>query len=151
MVPKQNELCTNLNVSYKLTAIYKLLWHGVPKYCLLYFSQVISGQFLSDKKISTYVEVDMFGLPTDTHRRKFRTKTIANNGINPVYDEPPFLFKKVVIYRFCYTIFACHYSYFIGTSLEKTLCIGLQICQCVWTGLIELGYLPLYIFLFSVK
>nr|BAE91196.1 unnamed protein product [Macaca fascicularis] len=31
--------------------------------------QVISGQFLSDKKIGTYVEVDMYGLPTDTIRK----------------------------------------------------------------------------------
>ena len=30
--------------------------------------RVISGQFLSDKKIGTYVEVDMFGLPADTIR-----------------------------------------------------------------------------------
>jgi hypothetical protein len=30
--------------------------------------QVISGQFLSDKKVGTYVEVDMYGLPTDTIR-----------------------------------------------------------------------------------
>jgi hypothetical protein len=29
---------------------------------------VISGQFLSDKKVGTYVEVDMYGLPTDTIR-----------------------------------------------------------------------------------
>ena len=50
---------------------------------------------LSDKKIGTYVEVDMYGLPTDTHRKKFRTKTVPNNGINPVYDEKPFVFKKV--------------------------------------------------------
>uniref|UniRef100_A0A6Q2Z1W8 1-phosphatidylinositol 4,5-bisphosphate phosphodiesterase n=1 Tax=Esox lucius TaxID=8010 RepID=A0A6Q2Z1W8_ESOLU len=35
--------------------------------------QVFSGQFLSDKKIGTYVEVDMYGLPTDTIRKEFRT------------------------------------------------------------------------------
>ena len=64
-------------------------------FVLFIFSKVISGQMLSDKKIGTYVEVDMFGLPTDTHRKKFRTKTVPNNGINPVYDEKPFIFKKV--------------------------------------------------------
>ena len=37
----------------------------------------------------------MYGLPTDTVRKKFRTKTIPANGINPVYDEEPFVFKKV--------------------------------------------------------
>ncbi|ESO90162.1 hypothetical protein LOTGIDRAFT_123959 [Lottia gigantea] len=59
--------------------------------------RVISGQFLSDKKVGTYVELDMYGLPTDTVRKKFRTKVVPANGINPVYDEDPFVFKKVVL------------------------------------------------------
>ncbi|XP_014251862.1 1-phosphatidylinositol 4,5-bisphosphate phosphodiesterase classes I and II isoform X2 [Cimex lectularius] len=58
---------------------------------------VISGQFLTDKRCGTYVEVDMYGLPADTVRKKFRTKIVPNNGINPVYDEEPFVFKKVVL------------------------------------------------------
>jgi len=57
--------------------------------------QVISGQFLSDKKVGTYVEVDMYGLPTDTIRKEFRTRTVPNNGLNPVYNEEPFVFRKV--------------------------------------------------------
>lgn len=56
---------------------------------------VISGQFLTDKRVGTYVEVDMFGLPADTVRKRFRTKVVPNNGINPIYDEEPFVFKKV--------------------------------------------------------
>eukprot|EP00112_Aurelia_sp_Birch-Aquarium-sp1_P001907 Seg1208.8 transcript_id=Seg1208.8/GoldUCD/mRNA.D3Y31 product="1-phosphatidylinositol 4 5-bisphosphate phosphodiesterase beta-1" protein_id=Seg1208.8/GoldUCD/D3Y31 len=59
--------------------------------------KVISGQCLTEKKTGTYVEVDMFGLPADTVRRKFRTKVIQNNGLNPIYDEEPFLFKKVIL------------------------------------------------------
>ena len=59
--------------------------------------KVISGQMLSDKKINTCVEVDMYGLPTDTVRKKWKTKTVISNGINPVYDEEPFVFKKVVL------------------------------------------------------
>lgn len=59
--------------------------------------KVISGQFLSEKRVGTYVEVDMYGLPADTVRRRFRTKTIPANGINPFYDEDPFVFKKVVL------------------------------------------------------
>ena len=39
----------------------------------------------------------MYGLPTDTVRKRFRTKTIPNNGINPVWDEDTFVFKKVVL------------------------------------------------------
>uniref|UniRef100_A0ACB8GDY4 1-phosphatidylinositol 4,5-bisphosphate phosphodiesterase beta-4 n=1 Tax=Sphaerodactylus townsendi TaxID=933632 RepID=A0ACB8GDY4_9SAUR len=56
--------------------------------------QVISGQFLSDKKIGTYVEVDMYGLPTDTIRKEFRTRMVMNNGLNPVYNDESFVFRK---------------------------------------------------------
>ncbi|XP_075719181.1 1-phosphatidylinositol 4,5-bisphosphate phosphodiesterase beta-4 isoform X3 [Rhinoderma darwinii] len=59
--------------------------------------QVISGQFLSDKKIGTYVEVDMYGLPTDTIRKEFRTRMVMNNGLNPVYTEEAFVFRKVIL------------------------------------------------------
>lgn len=58
---------------------------------------VLSGQFLTDKKVGTYVEVDMFGLPADTVRKKFRTRIVRDNGINPCYGEEPFVFKKVVL------------------------------------------------------
>uniref|UniRef100_A0A8C1I0W8 1-phosphatidylinositol 4,5-bisphosphate phosphodiesterase n=1 Tax=Cyprinus carpio carpio TaxID=630221 RepID=A0A8C1I0W8_CYPCA len=59
--------------------------------------QVISGQFLSDKKIGTYVEVDMYGLPTDTIRKEFRTRMVMNNGLNPVYSGEAFVFRKVIL------------------------------------------------------
>ncbi|XP_039546976.1 1-phosphatidylinositol 4,5-bisphosphate phosphodiesterase beta-4 isoform X2 [Pimephales promelas] len=59
--------------------------------------QVISGQFLSDKKIGTYVEVDMYGLPTDTIRKEFRTRMVMNNGLNPVYNAESFVFRKVIL------------------------------------------------------
>ena len=64
--------------------------------------QVISGQFLSDKKVGTYVEVDMFGLPTDTIRKEKKTKvqmitlfihqfkspTASMHAIGPVSNMP---------------------------------------------------------------
>ncbi|XP_015748806.1 PREDICTED: 1-phosphatidylinositol 4,5-bisphosphate phosphodiesterase beta-1-like, partial [Acropora digitifera] len=59
--------------------------------------KVISGQCLYEKKVGTYVEVDMYGLPADSVRRKYKTKVVPNNTINPVYDEEPFEFKKVVL------------------------------------------------------
>ncbi|XP_043931726.1 1-phosphatidylinositol 4,5-bisphosphate phosphodiesterase beta-3 isoform X2 [Protopterus annectens] len=58
--------------------------------------KIISGQFLSEKKVGIYVEVDMFGLPVDT-KRKFRTKTSQGNSLNPVWDDEPFVFQKVVL------------------------------------------------------
>lgn len=57
---------------------------------------VISGQFLSERRGNTFVEVEMYGLPVDTLRRK-RTKVAQSNGINPTFDNKPFVFKKVVM------------------------------------------------------
>ncbi|XP_005380919.1 PREDICTED: 1-phosphatidylinositol 4,5-bisphosphate phosphodiesterase beta-1 [Chinchilla lanigera] len=59
--------------------------------------KIISGQFLSDKKVGTYVEVDMFGLPVDTRRKAFKTKTSQGNAVNPIWEEEPIVFKKVVL------------------------------------------------------
>ncbi|XP_021345453.1 1-phosphatidylinositol 4,5-bisphosphate phosphodiesterase beta-1-like isoform X4 [Mizuhopecten yessoensis] len=59
--------------------------------------KIISGSLLSEKKIGTYVEVEMYGLPTDTVRKKFKTNMVQNNGINPVYSSEPFVFEKVVL------------------------------------------------------
>uniref|UniRef100_A0A665TUB7 Phosphoinositide phospholipase C n=1 Tax=Echeneis naucrates TaxID=173247 RepID=A0A665TUB7_ECHNA len=58
--------------------------------------RVVSGQFLTDKKVGTYVEVDMFGLPADT-KRKFRTKTSNGNSLDPIWDDEPCIFNKVVL------------------------------------------------------
>ncbi|XP_071333869.1 1-phosphatidylinositol 4,5-bisphosphate phosphodiesterase beta-3 [Trachinotus anak] len=58
--------------------------------------RVISGQFLTDKKVGVYVEVDIFGLPADT-KRKYRTKTSNGNSLDPVWDDEMFIFNKVVL------------------------------------------------------
>ncbi|XP_067257952.1 1-phosphatidylinositol 4,5-bisphosphate phosphodiesterase beta-3 isoform X2 [Chanodichthys erythropterus] len=58
--------------------------------------KIISGQFLNDKKVGVYAEVDMFGLPADT-KRKYRTKTSNNNSLDPVWDDETFVFNKVVL------------------------------------------------------
>ncbi|XP_041927738.1 1-phosphatidylinositol 4,5-bisphosphate phosphodiesterase beta-1 isoform X1 [Alosa sapidissima] len=59
--------------------------------------KIISGQFLTDKKVGVYAEIDMFGLPVDTRRKAFKTKTSQSNAVNPVWDEEPIVFKKVVL------------------------------------------------------
>ncbi|XP_047440980.1 1-phosphatidylinositol 4,5-bisphosphate phosphodiesterase beta-3 [Mugil cephalus] len=58
--------------------------------------RVISGQFLTDKKVGVYVEVDIFGLPADT-KRKYRTKTSNGNSLDPVWEDETFVFNKVVL------------------------------------------------------
>ncbi|XP_007938700.1 1-phosphatidylinositol 4,5-bisphosphate phosphodiesterase beta-2 [Orycteropus afer afer] len=58
---------------------------------------VISGQFLSDRSVRTYVEVELFGLPGDPKRR-YRTKLSPSpNSINPVWKEEPFVFEKIMM------------------------------------------------------
>ena len=37
----------------------------------------------------------MFGLPVDTRRKAFKTKTSQGNAVNPVWEEEPIVFKKV--------------------------------------------------------
>uniref|UniRef100_A0A3Q0QRD6 Phosphoinositide phospholipase C n=1 Tax=Amphilophus citrinellus TaxID=61819 RepID=A0A3Q0QRD6_AMPCI len=60
--------------------------------------KVISGQFLTERRVGVYVEVEMFGLPADTRRKALKTKTSQNNNaINPVWDEEPIVFKKVIL------------------------------------------------------
>ena len=56
--------------------------------------QVVSGQFLTDKKVGVYVEVDIFGLPADT-KRKYRTRPSNGNSLDPVWDDDMFVFNKV--------------------------------------------------------
>ncbi|XP_021097509.1 1-phosphatidylinositol 4,5-bisphosphate phosphodiesterase beta-2 isoform X1 [Heterocephalus glaber] len=58
---------------------------------------VISGQFLSERSVRTYVEVELFGLPGDPKRR-YRTKlSPSSNSINPVWKEEPFVFEKILV------------------------------------------------------
>ncbi|XP_066510277.1 1-phosphatidylinositol 4,5-bisphosphate phosphodiesterase beta-2 [Hoplias malabaricus] len=58
--------------------------------------KVYSGQFLADKNVKTAVEVEVIGLPGDP-KRKFRTKwSPVPNAINPVWNEEPFVFEKIL-------------------------------------------------------
>ncbi|KAA0708139.1 1-phosphatidylinositol 4,5-bisphosphate phosphodiesterase beta-1 [Triplophysa tibetana] len=59
--------------------------------------KIISGQFLSDKRVGIYAEVEMYGLPADTKRKAFKTKTSQSNAVNPVWDEDPVVFKRVIL------------------------------------------------------
>ncbi len=70
---------------------------------------------MSDKKLGTYVEVDMYGLPADTVRKKFRTKTIPGNAICPVWDEESFVFKKVRRH-----FFIIRYSNYLRVDFQKS-------------------------------
>ena len=67
---------------------------------------VLSLQFFSETRLNTNVEVDMYGLPCDTIRKEFKTRTVASNGLVTIYnqqvnhDDPSangFVFRKVVM------------------------------------------------------
>ena len=62
---------------------------------VIFISLSSTGHLLTERKAGTYVEVDMYGLPADTVRRRFRTRTVTPNGINPIFNEDAFVFKKV--------------------------------------------------------
>ncbi|XP_074854939.1 1-phosphatidylinositol 4,5-bisphosphate phosphodiesterase beta-2 isoform X2 [Carettochelys insculpta] len=58
---------------------------------------ILSGQFLSERSVKTFVEVELFGLPGDP-KRKYRTKvTSSANSINPVWKEEAFVFEKIMM------------------------------------------------------
>ncbi|KAM4879949.1 LOW QUALITY PROTEIN: 1-phosphatidylinositol 4,5-bisphosphate phosphodiesterase beta-3 [Sylvia borin] len=57
--------------------------------------QVLSGQFLAERRCGVFVELEVFGLPVDT-RRRLRTRTCQGNPFNPVWDEEPLVLHKVV-------------------------------------------------------
>uniref|UniRef100_A0A8C2ZRP5 1-phosphatidylinositol 4,5-bisphosphate phosphodiesterase n=1 Tax=Cyclopterus lumpus TaxID=8103 RepID=A0A8C2ZRP5_CYCLU len=59
--------------------------------------KIYSGQFLSDKSVKTGVEVEVIGLPGDP-KKKHRTKwSTTPNAINPVWNEEPFVFEKILL------------------------------------------------------
>uniref|UniRef100_A0A8C1LM59 Phosphoinositide phospholipase C n=1 Tax=Cyprinus carpio TaxID=7962 RepID=A0A8C1LM59_CYPCA len=64
--------------------------------------KIYSGQFLSDKHVKTGVEVELIGLPKDP-KRKYRTKwSTTPNGINPEWNEEPFVFEKILLPEMAY-------------------------------------------------
>ncbi|KAK0411745.1 hypothetical protein QR680_005817 [Steinernema hermaphroditum] len=70
---------------------------------------IISGQLfnlVSDRKLSTYVEVDLYGLPSDSCKKLYKTRTVPNEGINPIfYDKPAnstFKFEKIILPEMAY-------------------------------------------------
>ncbi|XP_062499193.1 1-phosphatidylinositol 4,5-bisphosphate phosphodiesterase beta-1-like [Corticium candelabrum] len=59
--------------------------------------KIISGQMLCGHRCGTYVELEMYGLPTDTVRRRYKTRTVQSTQMNTVWNEEQWVFKKVVV------------------------------------------------------
>lgn len=51
---------------------------------------MISGQLfrlLCEKRPSVYVEVDLYGLPGDSRKKMFKTRTVMSDGLNTIFDD----------------------------------------------------------------
>ena len=92
----------------------------------------------------------MYGLPTDTIRKEFRTRTVPNNGLNPVYNEEPFVFRKVRMKELLDTwilvlveMQSCCVQLRVGVVVVRVLCVLLCyyvcVCGCVWFCVILCG------------
>ena len=58
--------------------------------------QVLSGYFLSDKKVGTYVTVDLYGLFEDSKGRSYKTGLFPSNGLNPIYNSEMCKFDRII-------------------------------------------------------
>ncbi|KAI6189685.1 1-phosphatidylinositol 4,5-bisphosphate phosphodiesterase [Aphelenchoides bicaudatus] len=64
---------------------------------------VISGQLfalLCEKRPSVYVEVDLYGLPGDSHKKMFKTRTVTSDGLNTIFMEGQnckFSLEKIIL------------------------------------------------------
>lgn len=68
---------------------------------------IVSGQYVSQMTqlmASTYVEVEMLGIPIDCAKR--RTKVIRRNGLNPIWNDT--FFFKCMFYNLAFLKFCVH-------------------------------------------
>ncbi|GAA53787.1 phospholipase C beta [Clonorchis sinensis] len=58
--------------------------------------KIISGRFLSDRKVDNCGEVDVYDQPTDAIRKESRTRVVPNNSLNAVCGKDAVLvFRKI--------------------------------------------------------
>ncbi|XP_065174964.1 1-phosphatidylinositol 4,5-bisphosphate phosphodiesterase beta-4-like [Sycon ciliatum] len=58
--------------------------------------QILAGHLISNAKEQVRVEVDMYGIPADTVRRRFKTRYVPND-VTVIFPNQPFEFKKVIL------------------------------------------------------
>ena len=56
---------------------------------------IMSGHFISDKGSYCYIELEMFGLPADTIRKRYKIKSTTKTGLNPQFPKNVISFNKV--------------------------------------------------------
>ena len=61
----------------------------------------------------------MFGLPVDTRRKGFKTKTSQGNAINPVWEEEAIVFKKVRLPEGLTALSLLYMLYYLSSCLTR--------------------------------
>ena len=56
-------------------------------------------------------------------RKRFRTKTILYNGLNPIYDQEPFVFNKVAVFFLNFVLNLRRHEWIL-TQLPLTGCVA---------------------------
>ncbi|KAE9551542.1 hypothetical protein FO519_005256 [Halicephalobus sp. NKZ332] len=76
---------------------------------------VISGQMFSllcDKKANVYVEIDLYGLPGDSHKKMFKTRTASTEGLNTKFidgtSSSVFTLEKIILPEMAYVRFGVY-------------------------------------------
>ena len=76
---------------------------------------VISGQMFSllcDKKPNVYVEIDLYGLPGDSHKKMFKTRTATTEGLITKFEDaltsPTFTLEKIILPAMAYVRFGVY-------------------------------------------
>lgn len=63
----------------------------------------------------------MFGLPVDTRRKAFKTKTSQGNAVNPVWEEEPIVFKKVGLVSLTSDVTTCSRCFTVRKKNKKRI------------------------------
>lgn len=92
----------------------------------------------------------MYGLATDTIRKEMRTKVVPANGLNPVYNEEKFVFRKVGITKnksqknqLLHWKYNCVFLIFISVWSDT--------CLCLFTELVCIYFTNIFSFFFCYK
>ncbi|KAI6213707.1 hypothetical protein M3Y94_00183000 [Aphelenchoides besseyi] len=83
---------------------------------------VLSGQLFSllcDKVTDVYVEIDLYGLPGDSHKKMFKARAISSDGLNTIFNDGKFLLDKIILPAMAFVRF--------GVYEENGRLIGQQI------------------------
>uniref|UniRef100_A0A7E4W5I6 1-phosphatidylinositol 4,5-bisphosphate phosphodiesterase n=1 Tax=Panagrellus redivivus TaxID=6233 RepID=A0A7E4W5I6_PANRE len=76
---------------------------------------VFSGQMFSlvcEKRVNCFVEVDLYGLPGDSHKKMFKTRSVMADGLNTIFRDEKnacqFSLEKIILPAMAYVRFGVY-------------------------------------------